>query len=105
MGGVEKPEGVMQVSWDSVAEFSQCWQGASIILWSSSGHPKCRIAPGKVSERKFSLRFNCGLCSTGCSILPPSPLRYTTHTQTLSLPPPISLSLSLFLPPSHQLNL
>lgn len=63
--------GVEKSACDADSDFMQHWQGASFISWSSSGYPKCRIAPGGASQRKFSLRLNAGPCSIGCSILLP----------------------------------
>lgn len=79
--GVEKSEGVAQISLDSVADFSQRWQGASFISWSSSGYPKCHIAPGGVSEKNFLEDSVVAHAALGCSTLPPSPLRFTMSTR------------------------
>ena len=53
--GVVESEGVMQIALDGISDFSQHWTGASFVSWSSSEYPECCIAPGGVSERKFSL--------------------------------------------------
>lgn len=84
--GVES-EGVMQIPLCGISDFSQHWTGASFVSWSSSEYPECCIAPGGVSERKFSLGLTPGSGSIGCSVLPPPhPEIHSTHIHTHTAP-------------------
>lgn len=80
---MEESESVIQIPLDDISDFSQRWTRASFISWSSFEYAKCCIVPVEVSEGKFSLGFNPGSCSIGCSILPPPHSEiYNIHTHT-----------------------